>query len=99
MWVGEKDPYLWLSELIEMSPIIHLQQTDGKYDRHWPFIKEINKKGIINPGEIINCIKKSKVKEVLLILEIDHPYEENENKVLSDWVESIDYWRSEYSFD
>jgi len=36
------DPYEWLAELATESPVIHLQQTDGKADRHWPFSARFN---------------------------------------------------------
>jgi len=89
----DKDPYVWVKEFAHISPVIHIQQTDGVYDRHWPFTDEYNRKGIIKPEKLIETIENSKAEEVILILEIIHPFEEDENKVLSDLKESVDFWK------
>ena len=88
-----RDPYNWLKELAQFSPEIHLQQTDGKADNHWPFTKEFNEKGIIEPTKVISAIEESGVEEVALFLEIIHPFEADEEKVLSDIIESVEYWK------
>jgi len=87
------DPYAWLEELGVHSPVIHVQQTDGKADRHWPFIEEYNKIGIIKPERVLEALKKSGAEEVLLALEIIHPFEEREEKVLDDMIKSVRYWK------
>ena len=89
----DKDTYAWLREFSAFSPVIHIQQTSGKLDNHWPFTREFNKKGIIEPKKVIESIKKSGAKEVILLLEINHPFEADDNKVLKDWVESVKYWK------
>jgi sugar phosphate isomerase/epimerase len=53
------DPYAWLEELLPYVPVVHLQQTDGISDHHWPFTPEYNKLGIINPDRIIDIVKSS----------------------------------------
>ncbi|MHA1271016.1 MAG: sugar phosphate isomerase/epimerase family protein [Candidatus Helarchaeota archaeon] len=88
-----RDPYNWLKELGHLSPEIHLQQTDGTKDNHWPFTKEFNKKGIIEPTKVLEALDQSDAKEIALFLEIIHPFEEDEEKVLSDLTESVDYWK------
>ena len=87
------DPYSWLRELAQESPVIHIQQTDGKGDRHWPFTKEFNDKGIIDAGKLLEAIDASGAKDITLIMEIIHPSEEKESKVLQDLVESANYWK------
>ncbi len=89
----DRDTYAWLKELAPFSPVIHIQQTDGKMDRHWPFTKEYNKVGIIDPPRIIEAIEDSGAKETTLLFEIIHAPETNENKVLEDLKESVEYWR------
>ena len=64
----DRDPYSWLSELGSSSPCVHLQQTDGKGDRHWPFTKEFNKVGIIE-GERISSLDKAGAGKTYLYLE------------------------------
>ncbi|MGQ9514759.1 MAG: sugar phosphate isomerase/epimerase family protein [Thermoproteota archaeon] len=87
------DPYAWLRELAPESPVIHIQQTDGKGDRHWPFTDEYNRKGIIDAKKLLDAIDSSGAKDVTLILEIIHASEEKEAKVLQDLKESAKYWR------
>lgn len=53
------DPYYWLEKLGCYSPIIHLQQTDGKSSAHKPFTPEWNEKGIIDAGKILKALKCS----------------------------------------
>ncbi|HID94816.1 MAG TPA: sugar phosphate isomerase/epimerase [Candidatus Latescibacteria bacterium] len=89
----DRDTYAWLEELSPMSPVMHVQQTDGKADCHWPFTKEFNNKGIIEPGRALDAIARSGVKEVVLMLEIIHPFEAEESKVLDDLKESVEYWK------
>lgn len=89
----EHDPYYWLEELASESPALHIQQTDGKGDRHWPFTEEYNKIGIIKPEKIIEAIERSGAKEVYLFLEIIFPFEYPDNKVLEDLKASVKYWK------
>ncbi len=88
------DPYLWLKELGAESPCIHLQQTDGKADRHWPFTEEYNKAGIIEGDKLISALDESGAKETYLFLEIIHPFEYLEEQVIKEIRESVKYWKS-----
>jgi len=56
----DKSPYAWIKEFAPQSPIIHIQQTDGKGDRHWPFTSEYSKEGIIVPSKILEAIERSR---------------------------------------
>ena len=89
----DRDTYAWLREVSPLCPLIHIQQTDGKMDRHWPFTEEYNRVGIIDPPRVIEAIEKSGTGEVTLLFEIIHPFEANESKVLDDLKESVNYWR------
>jgi len=89
----DADPYMWLKKLAHLSPVVHIQQTDGKADRHWPFTPEFNKIGIINPQKVLEAINKSGAKEVELVFEIVHPPATEEKKVLEELRESVEYWR------
>jgi len=88
------DPYLWLKELGSDSPCIHLQQTDGKADRHWPFTEKYNKIGIIKGEKLISALEESGAEETYLFLEIIHPFEYLEEQVIKEIKESIQYWKS-----
>jgi len=87
------DPYHWLEHLGDRSPAIHLQQTDGKADRHWPFTREYNLKGIIKPERQLDVLEKSEAKRSLLYREVIHPPEYQEGKVLAEMRESVKYWK------
>ena len=88
------DPYIWLEKFAPISPVIHLQQTDGIESRHWPFTDEFNKIGIIHPRKVIETIEKSGSQSNYLVFEIFHSLNQNEQKILDDLKYSIDYWQS-----
>jgi len=87
----EADPYEWLRRFAPKSPAIHIQQTDGKGDRHWPFTEQYNKIGIIKPDKVVESIDASGAKEVYLFLEYIPPFEYPDDLVLKDVEESIKY--------
>ncbi|WP_276354549.1 sugar phosphate isomerase/epimerase family protein [Cohnella caldifontis] len=89
----DRDPYRWLEKLAPYAPIIHLQQTDGRYDRHWPFTPEFNDKGIIDGVRVLEAIRRSGTDGALLLIEVGHPFEESDAKVLGDMKRTADYWR------
>jgi hypothetical protein len=90
---ADLDPYAWIARIGKLCPIIHLQQTDGKGDRHWPFTAEFNKIGIIEPKKVLEAIEKAGIKEVYLELEIIPGFEAREDKVIDDLKKSVDYWQ------
>jgi len=89
----DADPYSWLKELGAVSPVIHMQQTDGKADRHWPFTSEYNKVGIIKPDKVVDALEESGASEVYLMLEYIPPFEEDDDRVLKNLKESMRYLR------
>jgi len=89
----DRDTYVWLRELGTLSPVIHIQQTDGTRDNHWPFTEMYNRKGLIKPHKVIRALEESGAQEVFLFLEINHPFEMSDAEVLRDWVESVRYWK------
>lgn len=86
-------PYRWIEECGYLSEVIHLQQTDGLVSRHWPFTREYNKKGIINPELILESIEKAKIDKIYLIFEIFFPLTVNEKTILNEMVKTVEYWR------
>jgi hypothetical protein len=80
----DSDVYNWLERLACYSPIIHMQQTDGKSSLHSPFTEECNQDGIISAEKVLRAIKASykaetrkdmppKVEDIYLTLEIFSP--------------------------
>lgn len=90
---SDRDPYEWLERLAEYAPIIHLQQTDGRYDRHWPFTPEYNSRGIIDGDRVLAALRRAGAADRLLLIEAGHPFEEADDKVLNDLKITVDYWR------
>ncbi|HUJ76152.1 MAG TPA: TIM barrel protein, partial [bacterium] len=90
----DRDPYAWLRQIGTLCPCIHLQQTDGKGDRHWPFTAECNRQGIIRPAEVLEALDKSGARDTSLMFEIIHAFEADESQVIADIAESAAYWQS-----
>src|SRR5574337_1116780 len=63
-WIAERrgkdrDTYLWLRELGKLSPLVHLQQTEADWDRHWSFTKANNAKGAIKMDNVVEALEQS----------------------------------------
>lgn len=89
----DRDTYLWLRELGKYSPLLHLQQTDGSWDRHWCFTKAHNAEGVVHMDKVVEALDQSGVEEVYLFPELIHPFEFPEDKVLEELDESYEYLR------
>ncbi len=86
------DPHEWLERLLPWSPVIHLQQTDGRGDRHWPFSPEYDSVGIIDPGRVVEIAKGSPLERVLLLFEFSHAFDTPDQKIVDDHKWSVDVW-------
>ena len=98
------DTYLWLRRFACYSPIIHLQQTDGKSSSHRPFTEENNRQGIIRAEELLQAMADSysrqpepdmppRCEEIYLTLEIFSSTADLPNEILERLAESVAYWR------
>ena len=91
----QADPYHWLGELAEITTMVHLQQTDGKGDRHWPFTPEMNELGIIEPERVMSVLGKTRSSRVReLVIEVFPPFEATAEQVIQDMKVSVEYWRN-----
>ncbi|MFC3882137.1 sugar phosphate isomerase/epimerase family protein [Bacillus songklensis] len=90
----DANPYAWMTRLSDYISIIHLQQTDGTLDRHWPFTSRYNEIGKINASELIESVEQMERERMTLLLEIGHPFEEDDAVVKKEIMESVNYWRS-----
>lgn len=92
----DTDPYCWLNKFAQDTPIIHLKQSYANKGGHWPFTKEHNDKGIIQPKKIIDILNKKNINNTQLVLELSfrerQPIDDN---VISVLKESVDFWRTE----
>lgn len=88
----DRDLYAWIRRVGAQSPIVHLQQTDGRYDRHWPFSPPYRECGIVDPERVraeIDAVDPG----VWGCLEIMHPPEEPDANVLADIATSVEVWK------
>jgi D-erythrulose 1-phosphate 3-epimerase len=86
------DPYAWLERVLPWTRVVHLQQTDGKADRHWPFTAEYDQVGIIDPARVIEIVRQSPLERVDLFLEIGHALDAPDDKIIDDHKKSVDAW-------
>ncbi len=93
----DRDPYAWLRSLGGSAPVIQLQQSDEAGDHHWPFTEATNAIGRISADRVIDALGEAGVEESALVLEVIPPFEQDDDEVLSDLVESVDYWREALS--
>jgi hypothetical protein len=93
----DRDPYAWLQTLGGSAPIIQIQQSDAEGDHHWPFTERHNAIGRISADRVIDALGEGGVEESALVLEVIPPFEQDDDAVLSDLAESVDYWRESLS--
>ena len=102
-YINSGDPrdanaYEWLKEFKNISPVIHMQQTDGKGSRHWPFSDEYNKMGIIIPEKIFEIIEESELDKVMIAFEFFYSaHAISEESALENLKISVDYWKKAIS--
>jgi sugar phosphate isomerase/epimerase len=87
------DPYAWLRKVGPKAGVIHLQQSNDKYDMHQAFTPEANRTGRIDPKKAVAAIRASGAQKAVLMFEVIHACEEEEKKVLADIRSSVDQWR------
>ncbi len=81
-------------EMLPFIRCVHLQQTDGLGDRHWPFTEEHTGDGIISPARVLQVLAGSARERIDLVFEIIHPPEAGPEEILADWAESVTAWRT-----
>jgi sugar phosphate isomerase/epimerase len=86
------EPHEWLQRLLPWTPMVHLQQTDGRGDRHWPFSGEHEAAGIIYPRRIVEIARSSPLPRVDLVLEVVHPPEAAPERIVDDLARSVEVW-------
>ncbi len=100
----DADTYQWIRELACYSPIVHLQQTDGKTSAHWPFTEEFNQRGIITGRKVLNAISDSYksmdqslgfpgVEKIYLTIEVFSSTSDIPANIIERMKKTVDYWR------
>lgn len=94
----------WMRATGCYSPIVHLQQSDGKSSPHWPFSRDFNAKGVVKAENVLRALIASyeqeddpgmppKSGEVVLTFEPFISTAGNTYDLLEDMKESVAYWR------
>ena len=102
--IGDGNTYNWLEKFGCYSPIIHLQQTDGKSSSHMPFTAKANSMGKISGEQLLNALAVSyqqaadarmpeKCRDIYLTLEMFSSTASINYNTLKDLKESVAYWR------
>ena len=68
----------WLDEVGDAIGVIHLQQTDGRYDRHWDFTEA----GSVSPQQAAALLKACGLADRPVFLEVFYPFERDDRSVL-----------------
>ncbi|MHB1334833.1 MAG: sugar phosphate isomerase/epimerase family protein [Candidatus Humimicrobiaceae bacterium] len=89
----DRDVYYVLEKLLPYTNIVHLQQSYGTGDHHWPFTSEFNKIGIIKPEKVLKVINGYSGNDIDLIFEILPACELSADQIINDQKESAAYWK------
>lgn len=87
----EADIELWFRTCAPYIGAIHLQQTDGEWDRHWDFTKE----GIVTPELIKRATKDAGLGHVTQYLEVCTATEDEDDNVYDYMKKTMDYLHKE----
>ena len=88
------DPYCWLEEFANISPVIHIKQVIKNNYTHLPFTKKNNERGIIKASKVLQILKKNKIDDAELSLELSFKERDPIDKNLrKDVLESVIYWK------
>ena len=88
----EADIDLWFQKCAPYIGSIHLQQTDGLWDRHWDFT---NEEGIVTPEMIKAATAKAGLDDVMQYLEVVTIFEDDDDAVYERMKKTMDYLHKE----
>ncbi len=91
----DSDAYTWLRELGHLSPVVHMQQTDGKGSRHWPFTEEYNKIGVIVPERIFETIEETGIEKTIIVFEFFYSaHAIPDESAIDNLKASVEHWQN-----
>lgn len=88
----EADIELWFNKCAPYIGSIHLQQTDGLWDRHWDFTHE---EGIITPELIKRATTGAGLDNITQYLEVVTIFEDDDDAVYEGMKKTMDYLHKE----
>jgi sugar phosphate isomerase/epimerase len=90
----DSDAYAWIRELGHLSPVVHMQQTDGKGSRHWPFTEEYNRMGVIDPERIFGVIEETGIEKTTIVFEFFYSaHAIPDESAVENLKKSVEYWQ------
>ena len=87
----QADMELWLKTCAPYVSAIHLQQTDGSWDRHWDFTKE----GIVTPEYIKRAVEGAGLENLVQYLEVVTIFEDEDDRVYEKMKQTMEYLHRE----
>jgi sugar phosphate isomerase/epimerase len=94
---ADRDPYAWLRHFGDRLGEVQLQQSDGLADEHWPFTARRNALGRIDPYRVLDALEDAGAQDVVMVLEVIPPFEQDDKQVLADLKASVELWTSALS--
>lgn len=88
----EADIELWFNKCAPYMGSIHLQQTDGQWDRHWDFTHE---GGIVTPELIKKATANAGLDDMIQYLEVVTIFEDDDDHVYEGMKKTMDYLHKE----
>lgn len=88
----EADIELWFNKCAPYIGSIHLQQTDGLWDRHWDFTHE---GGIVTPELIRRATENAHLDDIPQYLEVVTIFEDDDDHVYEGMKKTMDYLHGE----
>jgi len=90
----DRDPYAWLETYGSRLGAVQLQQSDAEADHHWPFTAAHNAEGRIDAERVLATLEAAGARDVTLLFEIIPAFEQDDDAVLAELIESAAYWRA-----
>jgi D-erythrulose 1-phosphate 3-epimerase len=90
----ERDPYAWLAKYGGRVGAVQLQQSDADADHHWPFTAAHNVEGRIDARRVLAALDEAGAERVTLLFEIIPSFEQDDDVVLAELSESVEYWKA-----
>ncbi|MDR1786737.1 MAG: sugar phosphate isomerase/epimerase [Spirochaetaceae bacterium] len=90
----EADIALWFKKCKNHIGAIHLQQTDGRWDRHWDFT---NPEGILTPEIIARETRKAGLDHIIQYLEVVTIFEDTDEHVYDGMKKTMDLLNKAFS--
>lgn len=81
----------WFQACAPYIGAVHLQQTDGEWDRHWDFTKE----GIVTPDLIKRATSDAGLDDIMQYLEVCTATEEDDDSVYDKMKRTVDFLHRE----